>query len=193
MPPAPRSLFWRGAEPFSAELCHVVPGDGVSDLHGVALVALPRGGTEVRYLLRVDDGWHATRLRVEMTGAHVGTLDLVGNGRGAWSVGGERRPDLDGCVDVDLGITPATNTLPIRRLDPPVGVPVATRVAWVRFPDLAVEPDEQTYVRLDERRWVFRSGRFEATLEVDDEGFVDRYGDLWRRISGGEPVGADDG
>ena len=178
-----RSVLWRGVDPFSAELFQLTRGERLWDLHGVVLADLPDGGTEIRYLLRADELWRSHRLRVEMTGAHIGTLDLVGDGHGAWSVDGERAPDLDGCVDVDVGVSPSTNTLPIRRLAPPVGRPVVVPVAWVRFPELTVEVDRQTYERLDERRWMFRSEGFEAELEVDDEGLVVRYADLWLRVA----------
>jgi hypothetical protein len=183
-----RSVLWRGVDPFSAELFRITRGDRSWDLHGLVLADLPRGGTEIRYLLRVDELWRSHRLRVETTGAHTATLDLVGDGHGSWTVDGRRAADLDGCLDVDVGISPATNTLPIRRLAPAVGRPVIVPVAWVRFPELTVELDRQTYERLDERRWMFRSEGFEAELEVDDEGLVVRYADLWFRVSTGEDV-----
>ncbi len=153
---------------------------------GVVLVDLGDGGTEVRYRLQLDELWRSRELHVETSGAHTATLDLVGDGSGSWSVGGQRAGDLDGCFDVDLGVSPATNTLPIRRLDPPVGRTVVTRVAWVRFPELTVQPDDQTYERLGERRWMFRSDDFQAALEVDADGLVVRYSDLWTRIATGD-------
>ena len=177
-----RSILWHGVEPFSAELCHLMRRDRTWDLQGVILADLTDGGTEVRYLLRVDELWRSRRLRVEMTGAHQGTLDLLGDGHGSWTVDGDPAPGLDGCVDVDLGISPSTNTLPIRRLDPPFERPAAIHAAWVRFPELTVEADAQSYERIGDSRWRFRSGDFEADLDVDDAGLVSRYGELWRRI-----------
>jgi hypothetical protein len=179
-----RSVFWHGVDPFSAELFQLARGNRGWNMHGVVLIGLPEGGTEAQYWLQLDELWRSHRLQVEMSGAHTTALDLVGDGRGSWSVGGRRAPELDGCVDLDLSITPSTNTLPIRRLDPPVGGIVATRVAWVRFPELEVQPDEQTYERLGDRRWMFRSDDFVAELEVDADGLVVRYSDLWTRIVG---------
>jgi len=182
MTPGVRSVLWRGIDPFSAELCRLARGDRAWDLHGVVLADLPDGGAEIRYLLRVDELWRTHRLRIEMTGPHAGTLDLLGDGRGSWGLDGEPAAVLDGCIDVDIGVSPSTNTLPIRRLAPSVGEAVTTTVAWVRFPELTVEPDEQTYERIDGSRWIFRSDGFEAELEVDDDGLVVRYGDLWERV-----------
>lgn len=109
----------------------------------------------------------------------------------SWRVNGRVRGALEGCDDVDLAITPATNTLPIRRLDPGVGAEVAARVAWVRFPSLAVEPALQHYRNLGGGRFRYerRAGPVRAELEVDARGLVTRYGDSWERVARPEPGG----
>ena len=90
-----------------------------------------------------------------------------------------------GAVDVDLGWTPFTNTLPIRRLSLAVGQksgPVTA--AWVRFPDLGLEPLTQEYERTAARRYRYTSGggSFAADLEVDDDGLVIDYSGIWTRV-----------
>ena len=49
-----------------------------------------------------------------------------------WS-GTERPPEYSDCVDVDLSFTPATNTLPIRRLGLDIGEEAEIHVAWLRL------------------------------------------------------------
>ena len=46
---------------------------------------------------------------------------------------------LKGCTDVDLECSPATNTLPIRRLRLAVEAREQVQAAWIRFPGLTVE------------------------------------------------------
>lgn len=45
-------------------------------------------------------------------------LHVEADGKGNWHDALRDRPlpDLDGCIDFDIGITPATNTLPIKQL-----------------------------------------------------------------------------
>jgi hypothetical protein len=95
---------------------------------------------------------------------------------------------LAGCVDVDVSLTPATNTLPIRRLrllDLDVGESREVTAAWVGFPELSVEPLPQRYTRVAARRFDYESGggTFRAALEVDDAGLVVSYPPFWRRIT----------
>jgi len=85
------------------------------------------------------------------------------------------------CGDIDLGFSPSTNLLPIRRLKLEVGGSAVVRAAWVRFPDFTLEPLEQTYTRVgaDTYRYESDSGRFKRDLTVNDAGFVLDYPDMW--------------
>ena len=89
------------------------------------------------YEVHCDEKWHTHMVLVERTiGKDMKTLSLNVESRGGWrSSGGELR-DLRDCVDVDLALTPATNTLPIRRLDLRVGGTESVVAAWVRCPTL---------------------------------------------------------
>ena len=120
-------------------------------------------------------------------------LDIARSPSGKWTVGGERATSLDGCDDIDLAFSPATNLLPLRRLDLPVGASAAVRAAWVRFPELTTEVLEQVYTRLSPERYLYESagGSFRRELVVDPVGFVLDYPGLWRAearaISPGQP------
>jgi hypothetical protein len=109
-------------------------------------------------------------------------LDVVRAAIGNWTVGGAPAPSLKGCDDIDLGFSPATNLLPIRRLELAVGASAVVRAAWIRFPELTTEVLEQTYTRLNPERYLYESagGSFRRELIVDVFGFVLDYPDLWR-------------
>jgi uncharacterized protein len=114
---------------------------------------------------------------------------------GRWTVDGAARPDLDGCVDVDIAATPLTNTFPIRRLTHlAVGQQVTSGVAWVDVPALGVTRVDQTYERLGHQdgrdRWRYSDpihGAF--VLTVDAEGLVVDYEGFARRIPTPGPSG----
>jgi len=107
---------------------------------------------------------------------------------GTWfSHGGVERPDLVGCTDVDLEASPSTNTLPIRRLRLDVDEAREVRAAWVRFPELTVEPLRQRYTRIGEDRYRYESldSGFSADIDVDDAGLVVHYPGGWTRVPPG--------
>ena len=71
---------------------------------------------------------------------------------------GQLLGELGDCIDVDLDWSPSTNTLPIQRL-------------------------EQSYERLPDGRYRYRSGRFTADLAVDADGMVLQYGVNWKAVA----------
>jgi hypothetical protein len=116
------------------------------------------------------------------------SLTLVADRARLWTVDGVRRPDLDGCVDVDVAATPLTNTFPIRRLaGAAAGQPVTSAVAWVDAPRLGVIRVDQTYERMPDRGglacWRYSDPLHGAfTLTVDADGLVVDYEGLARRL-----------
>jgi hypothetical protein len=94
---------------------------------------------------------------------------------------------FEGITDADLGFSPCTNTIPIRRLAPAIGEEVRITVVWLRFPEFDLLPSEQAYTRIGENRYRFERGAdFRAVIETDGPGIVTRYGDLWREVQQGE-------
>ena len=92
---------------------------------------------------------------------------------------------LRGCIDIDLGITPATNTLPIRRLSLQVGGHVEITAVWIKFPKLTVQPLVQRYTRLTEMRYRYKSlaSSFTVEIQVDEFGMVTNCPGLWKRVA----------
>ena len=73
-------------------------------------------------------------------------LHLRADGDGAWTDGaGVALPALAGCIDIDLAISPCTNTLPLRRRAFADGEARVLTMAYIRVPELTVEPMRQRY------------------------------------------------
>jgi hypothetical protein len=186
-----RRVSWRRSDEVEAdEWCTLVVRDAGLSLVGTVIGS--QGGVPLRVEYRVfaePDGpttgvhvrqWHGFDLR---------SITLTRDAKGNWTVDGRKVRGLKGCTDVDLGISPSTNTLPIRRLNLGIGRSKEIKAAWLLFPGLTVEKAAQTYTRLDEFTYRYASGTFEAELVVDDDGLVARYAD-WRRT--GVASGSDD-
>ena len=137
----------------------------------------------VRYHIRVDAGWRTRNVEVELEGGGQPRLSLTADGEGNWRRDGQPLEPVAGCIDIDLEWSPSTNTLPIRRLGLAPGETKSLAAAWVRFPSLEVERLEQSYERLADGRYRYRSGRFTADLAVDGDGLVLQYGVNWKAVA----------
>ena len=186
-----RRVAWRRSDDIETdEHCTLTVRDSGLSLVGTVLGAEDGAPVRIEYRVLADAAGVTTATHVRhLRGFETRTLALERDAKGNWTVDGKAVRSLKGCTDVDLGISPSTNTLPIRRLRLMPGKAATIKAAWVRFPDLAVVKASQTYVRVDELTWRYESGTFEADLTVDEDGLVVVYAD-WRRT--GFALGSDD-
>ncbi|HYM83186.1 MAG TPA: putative glycolipid-binding domain-containing protein [Candidatus Dormibacteraeota bacterium] len=185
-----RRVAWRRSDEIEGdEHCTLSSRDSGLSLVGTILGA--EGGVPVRTEYRVladGDGLTTAAHVRDLRGFEQRSVTLARAPKGGWTVDGAAARSLRGCTDVDLGSSPSTNTLPIRRLRLAIGASKTIQAAWLTFPDLVVRKVPQTYTRLDESTYRYAGGSYEAELTVDDEGLVVEYGP-WRRTAmavGGE-------
>ncbi len=142
----------------------------------------------VQYRITFDEQWVTLGSEVSVQRAgHTRQLQLEREPSSRWLADDCEVEACRGALDVDLGVTPSTNTSAIRRLGLTVGASAELTATWVRFPELVVQPLPQRYTRLGEKTYLYESLRdgvvvFRARLEVDRTGLVEKYEGLFERI-----------
>jgi uncharacterized protein len=179
-----RRVAWRRSDEIETdEHCTLTLRDGGLSLVGTVLGAEEGAPVRIEYRVFADSAGMTTAAHVrDLRGFETRTLALERDAKGNWTVDGKVVRGLKGCTDVDLGCSPSTNTLPIRRLRLAVGASQTITAAWVRFPELAVVKAKQTYAHIDEFTFRYASGTFVGELTVDDDGLVALY-EPWRRTA----------
>jgi uncharacterized protein len=176
-------ILWQDLATGALDRCELADGPGGLRLSGVVLTAAHGTPLDVRYLVEAGPDGLTRRVELDLDGGAVRRVLLAdGAGRWRWEDGPELA-EVAGALDVDLAVTPATNTLPIRRLGLEVGQAAELRMAWVQFPGLKVLDSAQRYERLAADRWRFSAGDFTAELQVDPDGLVLDYGGLFRCLA----------
>jgi uncharacterized protein len=181
--------LWRWLQGTGLERFELLRAGGEWILRGTVLAIARTAPAEARYEIVCDGSFRTRR-------AHVSLRDAAGERslgitaeNGHWFVNGNEVQEVGGAIDIDLGWSPATNTLPIRRLNLEIGQSSGEfRAAWVRFPDLTLQPLPQEYVRLAQKeyRYSSRGGAFTARLLVDDHGLVTQYEGFWESVPSGK-------
>ncbi len=172
-----------GVDPLAYRLDYELEARGRFVTRSLRVAAIGEGWRRSVALARdAEEGW-----RCEVS--EEGDVDLP---RPGGDVDG-----LDEALDCDLGLSPLTNLMPIRRhgLHERPGE-VDLLCAWVSSPDLALHAYPQRYEHLgrDRRgatvRFLDRGlfPGFESELELDREGFVRVYPQLARRVGGDRPA-----
>ena len=177
------TILWRRLDLPGHEITTIVPGAEGWRLSGVAILVESGRPCRIEYDIACDARWVTRHCAIR---GHIGSqpvaLDVQRSAAAVWSIGGIELPALQGCDDVDLGFSPATNLLPIRRLALPVGAQSIVRAAWIRFPELSAELLVQSYSHVSADRYLYESagGAFRRELHVDAFGCAIDYPGLWR-------------
>jgi hypothetical protein len=190
-----RVVVWRLLDKADLQQCRLSRIDTGWRLAGTVVTVADDEPAVVHYQVDTDLAWATRRVLVN---AAIGLqapvqIGLMVDAAGQWHAVRQPEPatpwvdlsTLTGLIDVDLAFTPATNTLPVRRLQPAVGETIAVTAAWLRFPELIVEPLPQTYRRDELNLYYYESngGAFTAEITFDDVGLVFDYQGLWERVA----------
>ena len=177
-----QSILWRGIYFKGHEACRLYQVNNEWRLEGTAIFSSDDRPCRLTYLVECDSSWNTLRGSVS---GWFGDRDIdikITVDAQRWIVNGVEEFAVDGCIDLDLNFSPATNLLPIRRLNLEIGQQAEVKAAWLRFPSFELEPLAQVYTRLDEFTYRYSSegGSFLRDLTVNEVGFVTDYPGLWQ-------------
>jgi uncharacterized protein len=179
-----KDIFWTPLPHAGCE--HVSLKSDKTGIYIDSLVISVRDEKPVRlsYFIVCDTNWRTKQLNVKILGSES-SIELTADGEGNWFDKSTPMPELKGCIDVDITVTPFTNSLPIRRLDFQVGESKDLLMVFVTVPEMTVRVDKQKYTLLeklpDGAKYLFESGDFQAELNVDADGFVLTYPKSWQQ------------
>ena len=142
------------------------------------------GREAITYVIRLSSTWQARQFLL-FRDLDEPDLWLGADGTGRWGeMNGAHRHDLAGCTDIDLPVTPFTNSIPIRRLALDVGGDAEVVAATIDVETLGVVIVRQRYERLTARR--FRRTNLDSAVatefDVDNYGLVHDAPGAFRRL-----------
>lgn len=182
-----RTITWRWTDRLGIEQVRLIEEGDLRVAQG--LISAVQDGILTRTTYRIaHDARHGFREGWIRSSNRAGTreISLRRGTDGRWDVNGSPRPDLDGCEEVDLMVSPYTNTPPLQAAGLAEGASRNLKVAWIRCPDLNVHAVDQVYTRLagaGPSRYQYENLEtgFKGVLTLDPEGLVLDYGPWHRR------------
>jgi len=105
---------------------------------------------------------------------------------GRWGeINGAHRPDLDGCIDIDIAGSPFTNSIIIHRTPLHVGHTIDLPVMAIDVDTLGVCTHPHRYTRTGHDTWNYTSlvQNTNVDVTVDEFGFVIDEPNAYRRIT----------
>lgn len=188
--PIDRTLFWAPWDGPGLEHLRLRSADIGYVATGTVLGLADGRPFRLQYKIKCDADWRPRKVLLDCLGPEGSRERLLrATGNGQWKDDrGEILTALDGCHDVDITVTPFTNTLAVRRLKLRQAQPADIRVLYVTVPDLQIGAVTQRYTCLEQRedgmtvRYEQPAIDFTAELPLDADGLVHDYPGLFRRV-----------
>ncbi|WP_232077153.1 putative glycolipid-binding domain-containing protein [Variovorax sp. PBL-E5] len=177
------SMLWRRLGTPGHDVCRLERAGEHWQIDGAAVFRGEDGrAAQLHYRVRCDRAWHTQWGTVRgWLGGEAIDLSIVHDAHGGWKLNDTPVPELGHCVDLDMGFTPATNLLQLRRLHLAPGEASDAPVAWIDLDNGSLAELHQRYERRSESGYWYTAPRFDyaAMLEVTGDGFVRSYPKLW--------------
>ncbi|MGN6508400.1 MAG: putative glycolipid-binding domain-containing protein [Chitinophaga sp.] len=181
-----KQIVWKGHYYQMMEYCNVEITETDIRIDGSIVGFGDDTPFSVTYDIITDRNWTLTALEmaVERSG-DCSWISIQRDPDGKWTQSGHVRPEWYECTDIDISLTPFTNTLPIRRLDLPLNDRRELQVLYINVFDNTVKPVTQWYTRLSENKYLYEGvlKDFKAEITVDEDGLVTEYPGLFSRVS----------
>jgi hypothetical protein len=177
------SILWQGIYLKGHEACRLYQVNNEWRLEGTAVFSSDDRPCRLTYLVECDSSWNTLRGSVlGWIGDRDVNIEIAVDAAQHWTLNSVKESAVDNCIDLDLNFSPATNLLPIRRLNLEIRQSAEVKAAWLRFPSFELEPLAQVYTRLDEFTYHYSSdrGSFVRDLTVNEVGFVTYYPGFWK-------------
>jgi len=182
------SLLWRRLDTPGHDVCRLLrveAGEASGwQLEGAAVFRHDSARhAHLTYRVHCDERWQTQRAFVRgWIGDDLIDHEIARHSDTTWSLNGAAVLGLSACVDFDLGFSPSTNLLSLRRLALGIGMAADVSVAWLDDDCAAIAELAQRYERRSETTYWYSAPRFDyaALLTVTPDGFVSDYPSLWQ-------------
>jgi hypothetical protein len=178
-----REIMWSSLDGPGLEHLQIIKDENGGGVGSLVIGVADGKPFRIKYQIYLDAHWRVSEV-VMQTFENSG-LTLVSGGEGVWTtMNGTPVEVLEGCTDLDISITPFTNSLAIRRLGLTVGESAEIKVVYLSIPDFDVRPTMQRYTRLSDNIYRFEAmeSGFAADITLDDDLFVVDYPTLFKQV-----------
>lgn len=179
-----KNILWTGREYYSLENCLIEIANTGTTVSSTIIGLYQQKLYRVEYRIETNSNWETRRVEVRCQhDSLLQSFTFESDGKGNWFVNGKEEVRFAGCIDVDIPLTPFTNSLPINRLHLGAGNAQTIRVIYIDLLEKQIKPVQQKYVCISKTEYHYENipNDFEANIMVDELGFVVDYPALFVR------------
>jgi len=183
------NILWTGREYHSLENCLIRESISGVDISSIIIGHYEEKIYKVAYHIKTNIHWETVFFEIiSQHSNQTQTISYESDGKGNWTNAGQPLSRFKDCIDIDIRVTPFTNTLPIRRLQLKPRETREIQVLYFDLLDMQIMPVSQKYTCLSATEYHYENipNDFEANIQVDRSGFVVDYSSLFVRTAAQE-------
>jgi hypothetical protein len=175
------TIIWTGKFYHSLEHCVLKPTASGHEITATIIGSHENQIYKVEYRIKTNRNWETTflTLRAQLNDSiEIHTLEKK---QGRWLLNGKAEQAWVNIFDIDLSLTPFTNTLAINRLQLEVNQQQTIEVLYFDLPKNQIRPVRQLYTRTADDRYLYENYEksFQSEIKVDAQGLVRDYPKLF--------------
>ncbi len=179
-----KNILWTGIKYNSQENCILINTDKGSEVNSSIIGISANLFYKIEYRISINQYWETVYFEIKSQLYNtVELIDFRKEGKDCWYVNGQPDEKFNGCIDIDISLTPFTNTLPINRLKLSEKEDEQIKVLYIDVLGRKIMPVIQKYTKLSSTEYKYENvpNDFESFISVDDLGLVVKYPGLFER------------
>jgi hypothetical protein len=180
-----KNILWTGIENRSLENLIITFTDTGTETTSCIIGFDNNAVYKAEYKISTDHLWQTISLEIKtQCNDLIQTIKFQSDGKGNWRTNEQPSTIFEGCIDIDISLSPFTNTLPINRLNLSEGQSETIKVLYIDILNHKLNMVRQVYTKLTKTKYKYQNvpNDFESIITVDEDGLVVSYPQLFKRV-----------
>ena len=178
---AQTNIIWTGKLHHSIENCILTKTAVGYEITSTIIGDYKNQIYKVDYQIKTNKNWETTFVTLQTRFDNSNESLVLEKEEEKWLLNNKPNDELRNVFDIDISLTPFTNTLPINRLQLKDNEPHVLEVIYFDILEKEIKPVKQIYTRLDPHRYIYENydKSFKAEIKIDEQGLVVEYPKLF--------------
>jgi hypothetical protein len=175
------NIIWTGKLYHSIENCLLTKTPAGNEIASTIIGDYENQIYKVEYHIRTNENWETIFVSLRTQVDNSIEIVKLEKKDGSWLLNDRHSDELKDIFDIDISLTPFTNTLPINRLQLKDNERQVIEVLYFDILEKKIKPVKQIYTRLATDHYIYENydKSFKADIKIDGQGLVTEYPELF--------------
>ena len=175
------NIIWTGKLYHSIENCILTKTAVGNEITSTIIGDYENQIYKVEYHIKTNKDWETTFVTLQTQFDNSKESLILEKKEGKWLLNKKLNDELKNIFEIDISLTPFTNTLPINRLQLKDNEPQIIEVIYFDILEKEIKPVKQIYTRLATHYYLYENydKSFKADIKIDEQGLVVEYPKLF--------------